>query len=93
MKSISYAISVSPEKLCTLYINSEYDALIKGAMREMNRDKRIEAMHKAEAILMRDLPLLPIYFYSTPYMQSARVKGIYLSPRYWPFFRNAEVVE
>lgn len=75
------------------YSNSEYDALIKGAMREMNRDKRIEAMHKAEAILMRDLPLLPIYFYSTPYMQSARVKGIYLSPRYWPFFRNAEVVE
>lgn len=75
------------------YSNLEYDALIKDSMRQMNHDKRIEDMHKAEAILMRDLPLLPLYFYSTPYMESKRVKGIYLSPRNWPFFRNADVTE
>ena len=59
----------------------------------MDRSKRMEDMHRAEAILMRDLPVLPLYFYSTPYMQSARVKGIYISPRNWVLFRGAEVAE
>ena len=75
------------------YANDEYDALIKDSLKQMDRAKRIEDMHKAEQILMQDLPVLPLYFYSTPYMQSARVKGIYMSPRKWVFFRGAEVVE
>ena len=75
------------------YVNEEYDALIKDSLKQMDRAKRVEAMHKAEQILMQDLPVLPLYFYSTPYMQSARVKGIYMSPRKWVFFRGAEVVE
>ena len=75
------------------YANEEYDALIKDSLKQMDRAKRIEDMHKAEQILMQDLPVLPLYFYSTPYMQSARVKGIYMSPRKWVFFRGAEVVE
>ena len=75
------------------YANEEYDALIKDSLKQMDRAKRVEAMHKAEQILMQDLPVLPLYFYSTPYMQSARVKGIYMSPRKWVFFRGAEVVE
>ena len=75
------------------YANEEYDALIKDSLKQMDRAKRIEDMHRAEQILMQDLPVLPLYFYSTPYMQSARVKGIYMSPRKWVFFRGAEVVE
>ena len=75
------------------YANDEYDALIKDSLKQMDRAKRIEDMHKAEQILMQDLPVLPLYFYSTPYMQSDRVKGIYRSPRNWVFFRGAEVVE
>ena len=81
-----------PENV-TNYSNAEYDALMKDSLKQMDRSKRMENMHKAEEILMRDLPVLPIYFYSTPYMQSARVKGVYISPRNWVFFRGAEVVE
>lgn len=81
-----------PENVAN-FSDAEYDALVKDSLRQMDRAKRIESLHKAEAILMRDLPVLPIYFYSTPYMQSARVKGIYISPRNWVFFRGAEVVE
>ena len=75
------------------YANEEYDALIKDSLKQMDRAKRIEDMHKAEQILMREMPVCPLYFYTTPSMQSARVKGIYHSPRNWVFFRGAEVVE
>ena len=75
------------------YANDEYDALIKDSLKQMDRAKRIEDMHKAEQILMREMPVCPLYFYTTPSMQSARVKGIYHSPRNWVFFRGAEVVE
>ena len=81
-----------PENVAN-YSNAEYDALMKDSLKQMDRSKRMENMHKAEEILMRDLPVLPLYFYSTPYMQSARVKGVYISPRNWVFFRGVEVVE
>ena len=85
-------VTGSPKNVAR-YSDPEYDALIRDSLKQMDRSKRMEDMHRAEAILMRDLPVLPIYFYSTPYMQSARVKGIYISPRNWVFFRGAEVVE
>ena len=42
----------------------------------MDRTKRIGAMIRAEALLMEDAVTLPIYFYTTAYIQSDRVKGI-----------------
>ena len=85
-------VTGSPKNVAR-YSDPEYDALIRDSLKQMDRSKRMEDMHRAEAILMRDLPVLPLYFYSTPYMQSARVKGIYISPRSWVLFRDAEVAE
>ena len=85
-------VTGSPKNVAR-YSDPEYDALIRDSLKQMDRSKRMEDMHSAEAILMRDLPVLPLYFYSTPYMQSARVKGIYISPRSWVLFRGAEVAE
>ncbi len=77
----------------TGFSNSDYDAYMKDSLVQMDRAKRIEDMHKAEQILMEELPILPLYYYSTPYLESSRIKGVYLSPRNWVFFRGAEVVE
>ena len=85
-------VTGSPKNVAR-YSDPEYDALIRDSLKQMDRSKRMEDMHRAEAILMRDLSVLPLYFYSTPYMQSARVKGIYISPRSWVLFRGAEVAE
>ena len=85
-------VTGSPKNVAR-YSDPEYDALIRDSLKQMDRSKRMEDMHRAEAILMRDLPVLPLYFYSTPYMQSTRVKGIYISPRSWVLFRGAEVAE
>lgn len=77
----------------TGYSNAKYDKLIKATLSEMDHVKRTGYFHEAEKLLMEDAAVLPIYFYSTPYMQSDRVKGIYISPRNWDFFRAAEIVK
>lgn len=85
-------VSDSPENV-TGYNNPEYDKLVVAARSEMDHAKRIGYLLKAEDILMQDLPVLPINYYSTPYMVSERVKGMYISPRNWDFFRGVEIVK
>ena len=75
------------------YSNKEFDEAMKNASTEMDHAKRVNYMHKAEEILMRDMPVAPIYFYSSAAMQSKRVKNIYSSPRSFLIFRRAEVIE
>lgn len=73
--------------------NPDYDKYMKDSMSQMDRGKRIDDMHKAEKILMKEMPVLPLYYYTTAFMQSKRVKGVYLSPRNWVFFRGAAIVK
>ncbi|MBQ6772710.1 MAG: peptide ABC transporter substrate-binding protein [Synergistaceae bacterium] len=77
----------------TGYSNRKFDDLMRKANYEMDHVKRINYMHEAEKILMNDLPVLPIYFYSSAVMQSRRVKNIYHSPRGFVLFRGAEVLQ
>ncbi|MBR0150300.1 MAG: peptide ABC transporter substrate-binding protein [Synergistaceae bacterium] len=73
------------------YDNPEYDALIKKAQVEPDRLKRMNYLHEAERILVDDMPLAPLYFYSAAVMKSPRVKGIYHSPSGIIYFRGTEV--
>jgi len=72
------------------YSNPEYDKAMRASIYEMDHMKRINFMHEAEKILMEDMPVAPIYFYSSGSMQSPKVKNIYKSPRGNIIFRNAE---
>ena len=48
------------------YNNSEYDKLVDAAKAEQDVTKRLELLHKAEDILMEDMPVIPIILlYST----------------------------
>lgn len=76
----------------TGYSNPAFDEAMKKAAYEMDSAKRINYMHEAEAVLMKDLPVAPIYFYSSAVMQSKRVKGVYHSPRSFVLFRGAETL-
>ncbi len=78
---------------CTGYSNTEYDKLVIAARSEMDHAKRIGYLLAAEDILMEDLPLIPINYYASPYMISPRIKGLYISPRNWDFFRGVEIVK
>lgn len=57
------------------YANSEYDALMRKAESETDLEVRAKLMQKAENILLNDLPIIPIYHYTTQHMVSSRVKG------------------
>src|SRR5882672_1122209 len=61
----------------TGYANPEYDRLVAAAARERDPAKRMRLLHGAEAFLMDDLPIVPIYFYITKNMWKPEVTGIY----------------
>jgi len=61
----------------TGWSNKEYDALVAQAMLETDKKKRWEIYKKAEAILIKEAPILPIYYYTNKNMLSKRVKGWY----------------
>lgn len=47
------------------YINPAYDQLLKDAALELDKQKRFEMLAQAEAILLQDAPIVPIFYYST----------------------------
>ncbi|TCS83573.1 peptide ABC transporter substrate-binding protein [Tepidibacillus fermentans] len=56
--------------------NKEYDALVQQAKSTGDQKVRMDAMLKAEKILMDEMPIAPIYYYTRVYMQKDNVKGV-----------------
>ncbi|HLO03098.1 MAG TPA: peptide ABC transporter substrate-binding protein [Symbiobacteriaceae bacterium] len=71
--------------------NAEYDALIKQAKSTDDQKVRMEAMRKAEALLMKEQPNIPVYFYTNPYLQADKVTNIYRNASGNVDFTYAEV--
>lgn len=59
------------------YNNPEYDKLILLAKSTADQDLRFDSMREAEKILMEDMPVIPIFFNTQPYVQKSYVSGIY----------------
>jgi oligopeptide transport system substrate-binding protein len=57
--------------------NAEYDRLIEVDGKTQDQTARYEAYKKAEAILMDEMPIMPIYFYTRPRLIVPDVKGWY----------------
>lgn len=55
--------------------NAQYDALVNTAKKSADAAERFKAMHEAEAILMDEMPIMPIYFYTRVIMVSEDVEG------------------
>lgn len=65
------------ENNSTGWSNPEYDRLIAAARSEIDETRRLEILHQAEEILMREVPVLPIYFYVSKNMVKPYVRGFY----------------
>jgi oligopeptide transport system substrate-binding protein len=59
----------------TGWSNPEYDRLISKAANTHDQNERYELFQQAEAILVDEVPILPIYTYSKVYLISPNVKG------------------
>ncbi|MCP5470360.1 MAG: peptide ABC transporter substrate-binding protein [Chlamydiales bacterium] len=57
-----------------------YAQLLNQADRELDLGKRLALLREAEAILIDQMPLIPIYFLNYGYLKNPRVHGINLSP-------------
>ena len=66
--------------------NEEYDSLIAQVKASSDRTERMSLMHQAEDILMEEMPVSPIYFYTDLYMIKPEVKGFYSSPLGYKYF-------
>lgn len=64
----------------SFWSNAEYDELINEAKASNDEKLRIENMHKAEKILMDEMPVAPIYFYVNVNMYQPWVKGVFTPP-------------
>lgn len=57
------------------YSNLEYDKLLKDACLELDLDKRAQLLRKAEAILINDAPIVPIYTYVSRHLVKPHIGG------------------
>jgi oligopeptide transport system substrate-binding protein len=59
----------------SVWKNSDFDALMQQAEKESDTKKRADYMQQAERILLADMPLIPIYYYTTQHLLSSKIKG------------------
>ncbi|WP_453995527.1 peptide ABC transporter substrate-binding protein [Bacillus nitroreducens] len=71
--------------------NAEYDKLVNLAKTTMVQEDRMKAMHDAEKILMDEMPVIPIYFYTKPFTVKPHVTGIYTPINSYPQFIFADI--
>ncbi len=57
------------------YSNPDYDRLVRAASSEVDPAARRQLLQRAEALMLADHPVIPIYTYVTTHMVSARVSG------------------
>lgn len=57
------------------FSNAEYDQLLLDVRMVDDEVARMEMMHQLEDILMEEMPVLPIYYYTLPMMVKSYVKG------------------
>lgn len=57
------------------FANADYDARLAAIAGELDPAVRMRAAREAEALLMREYPVLPLYFYVSKHLISERVEG------------------
>ncbi len=62
------------------YANAEYDSLVKEAQMETDPAEAMRLMRAAEDVMMADMPLIPLYYRSTPKLMAPYVKGWTITP-------------
>ena len=63
------------------YSNPEYDGLMKQAAAEQDAKKRAAVLYKANEIISRDQPYIPLLYYSTKNLVSSKLEGFHSNLR------------
>lgn len=60
----------------TSWSNERFDNYLKAAMSTGDENKRMKELHNAEAELLNDMPLIPIYFHSLSILVDPKLKDV-----------------
>ncbi len=71
--------------------NAEYDGYIKQANATNDNAKRLVLFQKAEKVLMSQMPIMPIYYFTKPYALKPYVKGVYDIVNRYPQLEFADI--
>ncbi len=63
----------------TGWSNKKYDALVLGAAKETDAEKRLAMLAEAETLFVEELPILPIAFYMSKELVKPNVRGLSLN--------------
>ena len=75
------------------WANSKYDELIKKAKLDSNQANRMKYMHEAEDILMDEMPVIPIYYYTNIVCIKDYVKNVHKSPLGMVYFDDTYIAK
>ncbi len=73
------------------YKNNEYDKILIKAQKEEDEKTRDELLHEAEKILLNDMPIIPLFYYSNPVAVQEYVTGLKVSPLSYIYFDKVEI--
>lgn len=57
----------------------DYAAYLDHAEEEVDEEKRAELLRKAEALLISEMPVIPIFYINFAYLKKPYVRGVYIS--------------
>lgn len=72
----------------TGWSNAEYDRLVEESNQASDEKERYELLNQAEEILLDQLPLIPLYYYTHSYLKKPEVKGFKFSMVDYPNFKG-----
>lgn len=75
------------------YSNPKYDELIEKAKSSADNKVRMDAMKEAEKLIVDEMPVIPIYYYTQPYAVKPYLKGVYKGIINYPIMIEAEFQE
>lgn len=73
--------------------NKEYDKIVSEIKSTTDAKERYAKMHEAEDLLAKDMPIIPIYYYTDLYLISDKLEGMYTSPLGYKYFMYCTVTE
>ena len=61
----------------TGWVGEGFDDMLNSARLEVNPEKRLKVLYQAEAKLLQELPVIPLFHHTSPYLLHSSVEGFY----------------
>ncbi len=75
------------------WFNDDYDALVEKAMYNQDPAERMSQLKEAEKLIISDMGIMPIYYYSKTIVQKPNVVDVFTPVNKFPYVEFADIVQ